>query len=59
MSKQELPRNVKVLGGASFVNDVASEMAYPLLPTFLIKVLGGTTFDLGIWKGWPIRWPVW
>jgi len=33
-----LPRNVKVLGGVSLLNDVASEMAYPLLPQFLVAV---------------------
>ena len=27
-----LPRNVKVLGLVSLVNDIASEMIYPLLP---------------------------
>jgi MFS family permease len=46
-----LPRNVKVLGWASLLNDVASEMIYPLLSTFLINVLGGTTTWLGIIDG--------
>jgi hypothetical protein len=36
-----LPNNVKVLGGGSLLNDVASEMIAPLLPAFLIGVLGG------------------
>ncbi len=33
-----LPRNVKVLGGVSLLNDVANAMAYPLLPQFLVAV---------------------
>lgn len=46
-----LPRDVKLLGWASFLNDVASEMVYPLLPQFLITVLGGNRFHLGIIEG--------
>lgn len=46
-----LPRNVKVLGWTSFLNDVASEMIFPLLPQFLIGVLGGSKFWLGIIEG--------
>ncbi len=38
---RRLPRNVKLLGWASLLNDVASEMIFPLLPQFLIGVLGG------------------
>jgi len=48
---QSLPRNVKVLGCVSLLNDVASEMAYPLLPQFLVAVLGGTRFHLGVIEG--------
>ena len=43
-----LPRNVKLLGWTSFFNDVASEMIYPLMPQFLIAVLGGNRFHLGV-----------
>ncbi len=46
-----LPRNVKLLGWASFLNDVASEMIFPLLPQFLISVLGGNRFQLGMIEG--------
>lgn len=46
-----LPRNVKILGCASLLNDVASEMIYPLLATFLIGVLGGTKTWLGVIDG--------
>ncbi|HEV3137967.1 MAG TPA: MFS transporter, partial [Pirellulales bacterium] len=42
-----LPWNVRILGLASLLNDVAGEMIYPLIPTFLISVLGGTTSQLG------------
>lgn len=48
---QKLPRNVRILGWTSFLNDVASEMIYPLLPQFLIMVLGGNKFHLGIIEG--------
>src|SRR5438128_12645492 len=46
-----LPRNVKVLGGASLLNDIASEMIFPLLPTFLLTVLRGNLFYLGVIEG--------
>jgi len=47
----KLPRNVKILGLASLLNDVASEMVFPLLPEFLIKVLHGTKTSLGLMEG--------
>ncbi len=46
-----LPRNVKVLGGASLLNDTASEMIFPLLPAFLLTILGGNRFYLGVIEG--------
>lgn len=46
-----LPRNVRVLGFVSLINDIASEMIYPLLPQFLLTVLGGTRFELGVIEG--------
>src|SRR6516165_992317 len=48
---EPLPRNVKVLGLASLLNDIASEMIYPLLPHFLLTVLLGNRFYLGIIEG--------
>jgi len=48
---KKLPRNVRILGWTSFPNDVASEMIYPLLPQFLIVVLGGNKFHLCIIEG--------
>jgi len=46
-----LPRNVKVLGLASLLNDIASEMIFPLLPYFLLTVLHGGPFKLGLIEG--------
>ena len=48
---KSLPRNVKVLGLASLLNDIASEMIFPLLPSFLLTVLGGNRFYLGVIEG--------
>jgi len=50
-AESPLPRNVKVLGWVSFLNDVASEMIFPLLPQFLLTVLGGNRFWLGVIEG--------
>jgi MFS family permease len=47
----KLPRNVKILGWASFLNDVASEMIFPVLPQFLLAVLGGNKGFLGLIEG--------
>src|SRR2546421_5017785 len=35
-----LPRQVKLFGWVSLLNDFASEMIYPLLPAFVTGVLG-------------------
>jgi MFS family permease len=40
-----------VLGGASLLNDIASEMIFPLLPNFLLTVLLGNRFYLGVIEG--------
>ncbi len=45
-----LPPNVRILGWASLVNDIASEAIYPLLPQFLISLGGGRTL-LGFLEG--------
>lgn len=50
-AKRRLPPNVTVLGWVSFLNDVASEMIFPLLPQFLLTVLGGNRFWLGVIEG--------
>jgi MFS family permease len=46
-----LPRNVKILGAVSLLNDTASEMIYPLLPAFLLGVLHGDRLALGVIEG--------
>jgi MFS family permease len=48
---RKLPANVKLLGAASLLNDIASEMIFPLMPAFLIEVLGGSKAYLGLIEG--------
>lgn len=50
-STQPLPKTVKLFGWASLLNDTASEAVFPLLPQFLIKVLGASTVELGWIEG--------
>jgi MFS family permease len=49
--KRRLPRNVWLLGFASLLNDIASEMIYPLLPQFLLGMLQGSKQYLGVIEG--------
>jgi len=46
-----LSRNVLVLGTVSFLTDVSSEMILPLLPIFLVSVLGASPALLGLIEG--------
>jgi MFS family permease len=46
-----LPKNVVTLGVASLLNDVSSEMIFPLLPVFLTAVLGAGPLYLGFVEG--------
>src|SRR5437867_10185161 len=46
-----LPRQVRLLGAVSLLNDFASEMIYPLLPAFVTGVLGGGAAALGALDG--------
>src|SRR5438094_8646309 len=48
---QRLPRQVKLFGWVSFLNDFASEMIYPLLPACVTGVLGGGAQALGALDG--------
>src|ERR1700737_4008331 len=48
-----LDSSVKALGWVSFLNDVATEMIYPLLPNFLTRVLGAGPEALGLIEGLP------
>lgn len=50
-TKPSLPRTVRLLGVTSLLNDVASEMIFPLLPTFLVTVLGASRTSLGLIEG--------
>jgi MFS family permease len=46
-----LPRPVWILSWVSFFADISSEMVYPLLPIFLIGVLGSSKTQLGAMEG--------
>src|SRR5438094_7971324 len=46
-----LPRQVKVFGWVSLLNDFASDMIYPLLPAFVTGVPGGGAGALGALDG--------
>lgn len=50
-SAPRLGRNVLVLAAVSLLTDVASEMAYPLLPVFLATVLGASATSVGAIEG--------
>src|SRR5438552_8788758 len=45
------PRQLKLFGWVSLLNDFASEMIYPLLPAFVTGVLGGGAQALGALDG--------
>ncbi len=47
----KLPANVKLLGAASLLNDIASEMIFPLMPAFLLSLPGGSKTYLGLIEG--------
>jgi MFS family permease len=44
-------RNVVALGLVSMFNDIASEMAYPIIPLFLTSVLGAPVAIVGVIEG--------
>ena len=46
-----LPRAVWFFGATSLLNDLASEMIYPLLPAFVTRTLGGSALVLGVLDG--------
>jgi MFS family permease len=48
---RQLPRTVWLLGAVSFFADVSSEMIYPLLPLFVVAVLGASATELGWIEG--------
>ncbi|MFN7022569.1 MAG: MFS transporter [Phycisphaerales bacterium] len=48
---QRLPRAVVLLGWVSLLADVSSEMVYPLIPMFVVGVLGASGTTLGSIEG--------
>ncbi|MGH2397273.1 MAG: MFS transporter, partial [bacterium] len=46
-----LSKNVVALGLVSLLTDVSSEIIYPLLPLFLISVLGASRTYVGLIEG--------
>jgi MFS family permease len=46
-----IPKTVKGLSVVSLFNDFASEMIYPLLPSFITRTLGGSATYLGFLDG--------
>ena len=50
MSKN-MPANIIILGIVSLLADISSEMVYPLIPYFLVYVLGTNIYFLGIIEG--------
>ena len=49
--RQLLPENVRALGWVSFANDLASELAYPVVPLFLTLTLGAPVAIVGLIEG--------
>jgi len=49
--KVKIPAVVWLLGFVSLLNDVASEMLYPVLPIFITQILGAPVFVVGIIEG--------
>jgi len=46
-----IPRPVWLLGWSSLFTDAATEMIYPVLPVYLVRVLGASAFSLGLIEG--------
>jgi MFS family permease len=50
-AQRALPANVRALSWVSFMNDTASELAYPILPLFLTVTLGAPVAVIGVIEG--------
>jgi MFS family permease len=50
-ARRALPENVRALSWVSFANDLASELAYPIVPLFLTVTLGAPVAALGLIEG--------
>ena len=48
---RRIPENVRAVSFVSLVNDLASELAYPVVPLFLTTVLGAPVSVLGLIEG--------
>ena len=51
MSRRRLSSTVVALGVVSLLTDLSTEMIYPLLPVFLVSVLGAGAVALGVVEG--------
>lgn len=47
----KIPRNIWAMGWVSMLNDIASEMIYPIVPIFLKSVLGAPAIVIGLIEG--------
>ncbi|MFH1221812.1 MAG: MFS transporter [Candidatus Micrarchaeota archaeon] len=45
---EKISNNTKISGLASFLNDASSEMIFPLLPFFLVNILGAPVLAVGL-----------
>ncbi len=50
-ARRALPENVRALSWVSLANDLASELAYPIVPLFLTVTLGAPVAILGLIEG--------
>jgi MFS family permease len=50
-ARRGLPANVRSLGWVSFANDIASELAYPIVPLFVTITLGAPVAVMGLIEG--------
>jgi MFS family permease len=48
---RRIPENVRAVSVVSLVNDIASELAYPVVPLFLATVLGAPVAAIGLIEG--------
>lgn len=49
--REPLPRSVWVLSWISFFADISSELVFPILPLFMVQVLGTTKSQIGLMEG--------
>lgn len=50
-ARRAIPRGIWVLGFVSMFMDISSEMIHSLLPVFIVSVLGGSVFFVGLIEG--------